>query len=476
MALIYALVSVFFLMNAVLDVSWRLLWVVFGAIVVWSIVVTALRLVRFEAAHFDTCLFSFFIFFFVVLEPVVYALSGLDFPFPWGTEIRDNNVANGTGAIMSVFLMSYYAGRIPFNVRRRSRRNTEPSPPAGPQVRFTSGIVLFFSVLSTYPFFAFGSSGLVENLMINITGRQTGYVAFSGGALGSSDPISVLIAQLIPVMVVLNAVMTATEKKLSKKALHALVFVFLFVLLISLGGRTWVVLVALTLLSILYFNSTKLSDRLFFFVRFAFFMTIVIGALQYQIQQRNTGYSEASNSGFVGADMNREIALIYDTVPEQEEFVIAETFLEQVVLPVPTYLFLVITNPIPRIIWNGKPFDPSFVFVNELRTGNTGLGTGSNVTVSIPGRAYVNFGWPGVIQHGFVLGLLLSRLARRMPHTSSVSTLGIIYIFTICLIAVNFRELQAGKLYPIFWMIGVFLTQKVLNRVLRGYFHRSRVS
>jgi oligosaccharide repeat unit polymerase len=466
--------SISFLLSAALDLSWRFSWVAFSAIVAWSIVVMALRLIRFEAVWFDAFLFSFFIFFFTILEPVVYALSGLDFPYPWATEIRNNSVANGTGAILSVFLMSYFAGRISFRFRARREQGAEVNKRPERTTKFSSGIVLFFSLLSTYPFMAYGSSGLIGNFLINITGRQTGYVAFSDGAIGSSDPISVLIAQLIPGMVVLNGVMAATGRVFYRRFLHFSLFIFLFVLLVSLGGRTWVVMVVLTLLSAIYFNSRKLSDRVFFFLRMALLSTLLIGALQFQIQQRHYGYEGASSSGFVGFDINREIAFIYDTVPARDGFVIADTLFEQILMPIPTYTFFVITNPVPRIIWTNKPFDPSFVYINERRTGYSGLETTSNITVSIPGRAYVNFGWPGVVQYAFLLGFLLSMFSRGILLTSPDSALRIICIFSICLVAVNFRELQAGKFYPIFWLVFVLWAQRSLARFARSSFSRPR--
>tara|TARA_B110000977_G_scaffold201385_1_gene295734 strand:- start:5189 stop:6664 length:1476 start_codon:yes stop_codon:yes gene_type:complete len=465
MASSYAVISALFLLNGSLGLSWRFAWVAFGATVICSIISSALRLIRFETLRLDAFLLSLSLLFIAIIQPFVFAINGFDFPYAWQSEIKDDNVANGTGAILSVFLSAYFAGRIFFTTNSRIEKNVKSKKCSKVNLKFSTGLVFFFSIISTYPFFAFGTAGIVQNLMSNITGRQTGYVAFSEGAMGSSDPISVLIAQLIPVTVMLNAVLAATEKKFYKKIVHILLFLFLFFLLISLGGRTWVVIVALTLLSVVYFNSKTIKARVLFFWRMALISILIIGTLEYQIKQRHQGIEGASSSGLVGSDINREIAFIYDIMSTRDGFVIADNILEKIVMPIPTYIFFVITNPIPRIIWSDKPFDPSFVYVNELRTGQTGLETGSNITITIPGRAYVNFGWSGVIQHAFVLGFILSRLSRKISHVQPGSAKRIIYIFIICLIAVNVRELQAGKFYPIFWIFLIAWSQRFLSQL-----------
>jgi oligosaccharide repeat unit polymerase len=463
----YALISFLFLLGYHLDIAWNITWIIFGLTVVWTVVVFAIRLIKFETKNLDAFLVTFFLFTITIVQPFFYALQDLDFPYAWETEIQSNYIANGTGAILSIFLATYFAGRLTLRKKYYDSNNNEFGKKYKGSKEISSGILFLFSVLAFYPFFFYGTSGIVENFLINITGRETGYVAFSESAIGNSDPVSVLLAQLIPIMVILNSLYFLRNKGAKKKTLHLVLSLSLFLLMVSLGGRTWVIASILTLLTLLYFDSKSISGRTFTLLQIAILITLAIGMLQWQIIKRHQESASASTFAFVGFDINREVALVFNSLPQNRNYIIATNFLEQLLLPLPTYAFFVLTNPVPRNIWNDKPIDPSFSYINTLRNGNSGLETGSNVTVSIPGRAYANFGWPGVVQYGFFLGFILSRLARKIRSTPLGDPWRVVIIFTICYIAVNVREFQAGKLYPIIWPIFIIWIQGILSRYRR---------
>src|SRR5690606_22174368 len=100
--------------------------------------------------------------------------------------------------------------------------------------------------------------------------------------------------------------------------------------------------------------------------------TVVIVTLAFQMDLRSAKLEEGTKvSPFAGFALNREVAYVVSTFGVSEPF-FRRTILEQALFPYPETAILFLSNPVPRILWNDKPVDPSFGPYNFLRTGSTG--------------------------------------------------------------------------------------------------------
>jgi oligosaccharide repeat unit polymerase len=70
-------------------------------------------------------------------------------------------------------------------------------------------------------------------------------------------------------------------------------------------------------------------------------------------------------------------------------------------------LLHIISGPIPRAIWANKPVMESMFVFTRWVWGRDTTETGGNTLPSLVGQYYMNWGWPGILEIGLVLGLLL---------------------------------------------------------------------
>jgi hypothetical protein len=150
----------------------------------------------------------------------------------------------------------------------------------------------------------------------------------------------------------------------------------------------------------------------------------------------------------------------------------------QLVRAVPEYhdylygstLASVLYNPVPRILWPGKP-SPSPIDVLV----KTGFGLGSifepNIAVSLIGELYANLGWLGVL-----LGMLLFGWTAKRIH-SHLSMLGTQYALTqlglFCgfiplIFRGNFLPMMIYYLSPALWLILARVVSKAAARQPEG--------
>lgn len=432
--------------------GWRMAWIFGGLAIIMLILFFTILSFKEGISFADVPFFLLSLSLITILEPFYSAIFNQDFPLVFYSS-NDNDIATGTGIIIFLYIASFFLGRFAATQAFKiSSKHLNGS--------VTSLFILTFSLLPLIPLFVYGGENIYNNFLVNLTGRQTGYVAFSEGAIGSKNPLLLLLAQIFPVAVVLNFYGAFVARNTSaKKIAHLLAFVILIFFTSSLGGRTWVALIFGTIIFYLYAsaNTTYMKIKLIKFTGAALVLMIII--MGWQIHNRHAGYGiDDKFNAIFGFNINREVAFVYANF-DSNNFIQGDTFIERITMPIPSYLFYVLTNPIPRLFWDLKPIEPSFSVINYARTGNDGLRTGSNVTVSIPGRAYANFGYPGVIEYGIALGFLVGFFMLSLVRPNQSSIVKLFFIFSITLIIVNQRELQAGKFYPIFWFLSVLIIQ-----------------
>ena len=169
------------------------------------------------------------------------------------------------------------------------------------------------------------------------------------------------------------------------------------------------------------------------------------------IEKRHANYQYASKEGYTGYQLNRNLAKIYSHYSQNNK-ILSDSFFESMIMPIPNYLYNLAINPIPRILWKNKPIDKSFTDINLLITNNDGLGTSSNVTVTVPARFYANYGVLGVIESGLFIGFFFAFLNYKLilhRHIISKS----MYLFIIIYLSIRLRDYQPGIFYTIYWII-----------------------
>ncbi len=137
-------------------------------------------------------------------------------------------------------------------------------------------------------------------------------------------------------------------------------------------------------------------------------------------------------------------------------------FLEYLVTMIPdrthTYGYFndvlqVFTEPVPRVLWPGKPFGAPFERISLLDYGNP-----IGMTRSMPGEGWYSLGWAGVVIWcglcGYVLGYVYRRFALSEQNTFQVAA----YIMFLPILIVAYRD---GQLVTVFRQ-GIFYLGPIL--------------
>lgn len=439
----------------IFDLSWQ---------IGWSLIAFALAFEILQGAHclsrgyyiFDSILFSLGVLVFLVSDVVLAIFLNDSFPAIIGQEYRGNAIGNLAGLVVVIFCLSFFAGRFFFSKKiRLMHRESNVSKNLAIVSPLWLWLATFFSIIS---FFANGTQLSISNLLATITARANGYVAFASSGLGNENPIIVLLAASIPTTIILW-LSTIRRGRYLANCLAAFISIGLFILFILTGGRSGAILVILTLV-IFKIIQNNYKVRIGRVLIFAF---VTLAVLTVQSNYRDSGrisFSNLEHSPFRGFSLNREVAFIVSRYGEEEDFISRGIY--RFVLPIPETVFLFVTNPIPRVIWKSKPIDPSFGPYNLARTGATGFGATSNVTPTIPGRYYILYGIPGVIQIGLVFGLLWG-WANQKIVTQGLNTPRTALLFSMftSIMFISFRDLTPGKFYPFLWLLLILYVSRI---------------
>lgn len=451
----FLLVFQVFSQGMIFDYSWKIGWVLIFVLISCQLVIFGYGLFK-ERFMFDKFLFLLGLLIFIISEPFVFLLFGLGFPSVNDSEFSGNYVGNKVGFILSTYIISFYLGRIFAKTLIRSKLTNFASY----KDNINPVLLGSFVALGLLPFFISGDGNFVANFLINISGRASGYVAFSSAGLGNQSPVVALLAQSIPVTILL-LVLFAKKRTIIFRVFAVFLSLLMFFLFVSLGGRSGPIIVVVTLFIYWIVRRPSKSFPLF---KISLFSTFVLSLLAFQINYRDTGTLEDGfeKSVFVGTELNRELAFIASHYGEQNDFISSNKLITSVLMPMPDTFLLFVTNPIPRILWEDKPVDKSFGAYNYLRLGSTGFETGSNITPTIPGRYYMKYGLLGVIEAGLLIGFLWGWANLYIRNYSTAPTLlFLIPIFSSALLFAATRDLSAGRIYPLLFLLLFFY----LNRV-----------
>jgi oligosaccharide repeat unit polymerase len=122
----------------------------------------------------------------------------------------------------------------------------------------------------------------------------------------------------------------------------------------------------------------------------------------------------------------------------------------------------IMTGPIPRVLWRGKPEIDAVAVYSRYVWGFDIRRRGGNTLPSIVGQYLLSWGWFGVIEIGFWLGLIVAMgdSALRRMRPLSLGRLGYAVLLTYLFVA--------------FRTIGFFFFMPVLFMVLSAYYLNER--
>ena len=102
----------------------------------------------------------------------------------------------------------------------------------------------------------------------------------------------------------------------------------------------------------------------------------------------------------------------------------------------------VFTEPVPRVLWSGKPFGAPFERISLFDYGRP-----YGMTRSMPGEGWYSLGWAGVVIWcglcGYILGWVYRRFVQSEQNTFQVAA----YIMFLPILIVAYRD---GQLVTVF--------------------------
>ncbi len=138
---------------------------------------------------------------------------------------------------------------------------------------------------------------------------------------------------------------------------------------------------------------------------------------------------------YIGHEMYRELLFIIEHVPENHPYLLGQTYLTQLV------------NPIPRFLWSAKPL--GFGVEYAAWHGYDALAGGPNMSPGIIGEMYANFGIVGPVLCSLFGGLLCRAWDRlREQHPSSAPVL-MFYTAGLVVVFLAGRSVSIGATYPL---------------------------
>ena len=121
---------------------------------------------------------------------------------------------------------------------------------------------------------------------------------------------------------------------------------------------------------------------------------------------------------------------------------------------------LFVTDLIPRFIWENKPIHEYWLFYNQISLGG-------NVTPSIVGQYYMNWGVIGVLVSGLIFGLwagLIDFLHKGYTESHRPQLL-IVSGFLAAFLFLSFRHYSANYFFYVLVSIGILYIAGLFRRL-----------
>ena len=227
----------------------------------------------------------------------------------------------------------------------------------------------------------------------------------------------------------------------------------LFIVYLFTGGRTGVVTIVLVTFIWWLVNSQFVGIRTII-ITLLITSTLWIGLTLQVTRRYGDLYNSTATSGLAGSNLNLELAEIISTYPKDRDFVY---FDGQLPLAIGYSFFRTVAewsiNPIPRIIWQDKPYDLGFTDYNLYRLGNEGRSGGSNITPTVIGRYYLKYGLGGVLVSAALIAIFSKWSLLALLRSIQYGKMNLVMTLLLVLLSLSFRDLTPGRFYPLLMLI-----------------------
>ena len=255
------MLATYFSLGTIFYFSWVIGWFLLVTSSIYLLINYVFQLQN-KIIIYDKFFFVLGIFIFILYEPFIYLLQGLNFPLVksvQGINISTNNyetnfdiyVANKTGLICSIYMLFFYFGRmLVSNILNSSAIDHSKN------ISINGAWLFVYFLLALSPFFFSGTDSVINNFLINLAGRSAGNIGFSVTAAGSTNFIIILLsASILPTVVLM--IIFIINKNIFIKFVGLLLTIFLFILYASLGGRSGIIMIFLIILVFLAYKIYK---------------------------------------------------------------------------------------------------------------------------------------------------------------------------------------------------------------------------
>jgi len=167
----------------------------------------------------------------------------------------------------------------------------------------------------------------------------------------------------------------------------------------------------------------------------------------------------------------REKSLVEVLAPRQHNDFFTETALAASIVPAERdYIeespeWIILTNIVPRSMWEGKPVPQTFWVYSFYRWGRDVFVTGGNALPSVVGQYYMNWGWVGVVWVGTMFGAAFAWLDRLALRTRGDPYLLLVPFTWMVFLFVAFRYLGPGVHYTAVLLSFIWLIARRAPRI-----------
>ena len=402
-------------------------------------------------------------FFILILAHFVWfawpALLGLDENSRWGGAAHYDlplHAVSKTAALMLMFLtvnvVTYW-----LTVRNSPHNEAVSHAREESTIEFLpllTWIMAAFFVLGMLPYFIYGGS--LAEIVSGVMASRSEIKPWSVGAhvVSESGPITVIGRSTLASFGALALWLWLQRKKFSLHRAYSTLLLMgatvgALVTFFDSGTRTWTLMILGAPLITVVLDRLRQKQQV---KSIAIGLMLVVGAimltqiqLYYRLGGDLQGMETADFVSLEDSDFFTETAIAVDLVPGQFEYI-------QQFEPL-----LFIANPIPRFLWQNKPFSKTVRIFSMGRSGfDEYMVTGVSRMPSIVGQHYLSWGMIGVLIAGMVWGWAFG-LFERLQRSSSASSLhaffsalGLVWLFTCS------RGVYPGFHYPVL-IVGLML-------------------
>lgn len=408
--------------------------VVYGVALMAVVVGYAGRFIRGEA--WILALFLGGHLFWFGIPAVAVALSGDWFgeAAGYGLEPREVVAATAYISLFAAIPLTLYG----VSASRRRRPSLDSDPPLE-TLKNLWLIIAILAAIGLTPVALVGGS--LREIVDGILASRSSLKPW-GGATLSSTPLYVIGRACLIASSGLGLLVAAARGPRQKRLLAAAVaLVGAAVTYFDSGTRSWTIVLLLPPVMVVARPEVQKGRFRRWVVAAPLLTALLLWLSSMQMAFRTSGFARLSEAGLDGAIDNEyltetgfAVKLVSEKIPYIRESV----------------LLLFLTNPIPRVLWEGKPYSRVVQAYGLARRGRDEyLEYGASSLPSIVGQFYMSWGALGVIEISIVAGGILICLERRWGASSQVRLSQYLYAMVGVWLFVSFRAMLPGFHYPV---------------------------